>query len=175
MKSEITKGDSVGEAFLSQRTCGLRNQHLPSVRRCLEAGGPVHLGSEIVTVAGLCGAAVQRHPHPQRSDRLIPGGAGEPALGEEGRFTRIGSAGEDGEKAITPVLDDRPTVVADRSDQDLVVGCERLSHRLGTLVPEPAALFDVGEEECERAGRSHPLPWVGAPMVSEYGRCPADG
>ena len=127
----------------------------------------------VVTVAGLCGTAVQRHPYPQRPDCVIPAGAVETALGEQDRCARVGSAGKDGEKTITPVFDNRPIVITDRPDQDLVVGRQRLSHRLGTLVPESAALFDVGEEERERAGRKHPLPSVGGLMVSEYGRRPA--
>jgi hypothetical protein len=96
---------------------------------------------------------VQGHAHLQR--RL-----GGPRFGTEGLLegagagNRGGSTGEDGEEAVpfAAALDQRAAMLVDALRQQRIVTGESRPHRLGLLLPEPCAPFDIRQEEGDGAG-----------------------
>ena len=105
---------------------------------------------EVVAVALLGFAGVQRHPHPQR-DGVRPFLGQQAPLRFDGCGDRLTGALEGGGDAVAPGREHEAAVSIYGAAQDGVVACQRLFHDGGMRVPQLGRALDVGEQECHRA------------------------
>jgi hypothetical protein len=89
---------------------------------------------------------MDRHAHPELRQFLL-----ERALGGDGCLHRTKGVGKSRAERIAHRLEDVAVVGSDRLVEEGVVTGERFPHRLGLLLPEAGAAFDVGEEKRDGA------------------------
>ena len=107
---------------------------------------PIEGGTEVVPVARLGGARVERHPDPQRAG-LVPGRIAQRALGGDRRVDGRDGVGEDREHPVAGRLDHAAAMPVDARAQEPIVLGERRTHPVGVLFPEARAALDVREQE----------------------------
>ena len=119
--------------------------------------------AEVVGVALLGVADVERHPRPERAG-LRPRGSGERPLAGERRGERRGRGREGGAEGVADRLEDVAAVVRDRPAQQGIVPGDRGGHRPRQPLPELGAALDVGEEKGHRAAGQ-----LGDPLAERIG------
>jgi len=138
-------------ALAGERRRGARYQNLPAVRDRQQACDPIERRSEVVTVALVRLAAVDRHPH-EELDRS-PIGVVEGMLRFDGGPDRVSCAGKHRHQAVAGMLDYVPGMGSDGGPDDLVMPCERAVHGGLVVLPATGAALDVGEDEGDRTRR----------------------
>ena len=122
------------------------------MRRAHDARRAVDRAAEVVAVAPLDHPAVHAAAHAQR-EAAVGRRLGQRELQVDDRGDRVERIVEDGVDAVAQHLDDGAAVPLHRAAHERVVARERGPHPLGLLLPEPAAAFDVREQERDEAGR----------------------
>lgn len=157
----------VGSRVRKERPAGAGDKDLATVADREQPGDAVEDGPEIVVVAALGGARVNRHPHPERT-RASPVVRGERSLSFQRRADRGAHRVEHGEQPVPGGLDDDAAGVPDHGCQQPIVRLERGCHRLVVIFPEAGAALDVRDQE--RTRHRGPIDHVG---LSSGGRAAA--
>src|SRR5690606_39189907 len=111
-----------------------------------QPGHPVDVRTEIVVIAELGAAAVNRHPHPQATDFDPRFGGQRPLGGHGGRYRGLG-IGEHGAERIAHRLEHAAAHPDDRVTHQRVVTRQGHRHCAGMVLPAARAALDVGEEQ----------------------------
>ncbi len=134
----------------------LREQYLLAVTDREQSGHAVQRRAEIVRVAFVRRADVQRDPHAHAADSAEVC-CGQIARRSERRRHRILRSPEDGAKRVADRLEDNPIAAFDCAAHESVVMADGVAHPFGVAIPADRAPFDVGEHEEDRARRQGSL------------------
>ena len=135
----------------SQMRDGVAEENLVAVARIEESRQAVERSGEIVVVARLGGAGVQRHAH------LWPRLWGRPGLGEQRALRHVGRGdplrrrGEGRLRGVADGLEVDAAICRDGVVDDLQVALNDGARLGGIALPMTRALLDVGEEEGHRS------------------------
>ena len=121
-----------------------------------EARHAIDGGSEVVTVAFVGRAGVNRRAHSQSIDGRELFGR-KCALSVEHRGDGIFGAGKGGAERVTDSLEDVTAMLSDGRAHHLVVTADGGLHRGSVPFPSLGAAFDVREGKSDRAGGKRPL------------------
>ena len=150
--AEVAQGQLRGEAAAHQRLRGRGDEDLPAVRGRGDAGRMVDVETDVLVAHQRRLARMQSDAHPDRS-ALRPCMFGKGPLRAGGSLASVEGAREDAEErvALRPEL---PAVVAAKRVAKQFVMHHLQRHVLvAELSHQPSRAFDVGEEECNGAGR----------------------
>jgi hypothetical protein len=131
-----------------------RQQDLGAVTGRQQAGQPVERRGEVIPAcirSGLPG--MECHAHPQGSWRVWPGLGLQGSLSRDGSHDGVGSGGKGGLDSIPHGLEQHPAMSLDDRAQQREVVLDGCRHCHAIALPQRRALFDVGEEEGDCAGR----------------------
>lgn len=138
-----------------QRPAGARDEDLAAVADRKDARHPVEHRPEVVVVAALGGAAMDRHPDAERTG-CAPGARGKRPLSSERRADRGVDAVEHGKQPVAGRLDGHAAGVFDRGCQQAIVRFERdgIASRWSS---QRRVLPSIGEQErsCRRGLIDH--------------------
>ena len=151
--AQVVEHHVVGQCIDDQLGRRARAEDLPTRRHRPQPRGAVDRPAEVVAVAELDLAGVQRHPHGDRVGGrpwLLP----HRLLQFDRRRGRCRRPVEDRERgiALTAGLDEPAAAERDHLLDDLVVPCERRRHGFGIPLPRGGRALDVGEQEGHGAG-----------------------
>ncbi len=149
-KPELVPAVAFGRNHLS-RSGG--HEDLSAMRKRQQARRTVHRRTEVIRVAPLRRADMERHAHGQAAD-CRPVACRKRLLCSDGRVDRVRGKIECGEKAIAGSLENATAVAGDGVVQDSIVLVQRFLHRRAMVEPAQAGSFDVGEQERYDVGKA---------------------
>ena len=152
VRAQVAQFDAGKLVVLQQRNRCLREQHLATVTRRANPGGPVHAESEVAVLRDRRFARVHSHAHAQVG-AIRPLVRGEGALRVRRRRDRILRSAERDEERIALRIDLLPVVFLERRAQDPMVVCARDRVALTQLLQQTCRALDVREEEGDRPMR----------------------
>ena len=117
-----------------------------------QARDPVERRSEIIAVAELHRARMQRHAHAELRC-FGPRLAMHRALRVERRGECVGRRMERGAERVAARLEHVPFVIVDAVLEQRIMSRECRAHRRGVRFPQARAALDVGEQQRDGAGR----------------------
>jgi hypothetical protein len=150
--AEVAQVDVLERFFRQQVVRGLRDEHLPAVRRGADAGGPVHPEADIALGSRARLTRVDAHANSKLlHGRLWMGN--QCALGVQRRSHRLASGWEGDEERVALRIDLVTAPADKRLPEQPAVLVERPFVTIPELEQQPGRALDVGEEEAHCPGR----------------------
>ena len=161
--AELHQIPALGQIIANQRGDRLGQEDLPAVRQSPQPPRTVDRRTEVVAVALVRLARVDRHAHLQRQPLRPSVRCERLARSKRGADGRAG-LGEHAERAVAFAarLEHDTAGNAHGTFDQLVVTLDRHGHRVGRALPQRRGTFDVGEQEGHDASGQAALHTLGA-------------